>query len=478
MPHDRLIDRLPAPVITVDAWSEVRSANPAARRLLGPESVGARLTELVDPADAARVEAWVGSVLDGDPDRSVFLGPLEVTWSGQRRTCDLAAAVLRVGAESTLVVSIRDLTPLYADVQSAAHDPLTGVLNRAALYGRAGAVLAQAGGVLLFADLDDFKSVNDAHGHDAGDVVLVEAARRLVAVLGPEAVVARFGGDEFVAVLPGTPLAVGRERARRLVDAIRLPIPVGEEEILVSASVGVAEIDQVLGIDDAVRAADTAMYVAKREGRDQVVSFDDGLRSMAQRRASLIEENAVLRSAAVRYSVEARTDAGTGLPNLRRLLEDLALVHDRAVRDGAAYSVVFLDLDHFGTLNKKYGDAVGDETLVSVARVLTEVMREDEIVYRKGGEELVAILWGADLEGAAAAADRYRRALLDAALPHGGHDGTPVVTASFGVAQGPGAGEAADVLREASLCMLSAKADGRNRVSTVPLPVPEHPRSA
>ncbi len=481
--QDPSFRELPAPVLLVDPLGRICDANEAARRVLGDVAADAALPSLVEPQDAPRVEGWLASILDGEPGRSVFVGPLDVVWNARRRTVDLTGTALRGPDPARVLVALRDLTDVVADVRAtlsdvALLDGLTGLLNRAALLRRLAHVQGAGGGALLFIDLDRFKAINDQYGHPAGDAVLVEMARRITDCLGPRAVAGRLGGDEFLVALADVPLSVARVKAETLVDELARPMTIAGEKVVVSASVGVAELQPGMSIDSAIATADTAMYVAKREGKGHVVSFDEGLRTLAERRASLIEENNALRAAAVRYSVEARTDAGTRLPNLRRLLEDLALVHDRARRTGTSYCLLFLDLDYFGLLNKRYGDAVGDQTLVAVAETLTTVMREGEIVYRKGGEELVVVLWDAVLDGGVAAAHRYRQALVDAALAHGGHPQTPVVTASFGVAEGPGDGEAADVLRVASLCMLSAKKFGRNRVSIDPLPVPDHPRTA
>ncbi len=479
--HDDLLQQLPAPVLVVDALGRILEANEAAVRLLGRIGPETGLASLFELPDQRRVEAWLASILDGRPGRSVFIGPLDVAWNGAERTVDLTGTTLAGEGERVLVV-LRDLTAVYSEVGSMVRaissDPLTGLFNRTSMMRELKAGQAEGGGVLLFLDLDKFKHVNDTYGHEVGDQVLVEMARRLVESLGDAGVAGRLGGDEFLVLLTGVPLSVGRERARTLAAELAAPMSLAGGRVSVTVSVGVSELPPRMSIDAAISAADTAMYVAKRDGVGIVVSFDEGLRTLAERRASLIEENKALRSAAVKYSVEARTDAGTGLPNLRRLLEDLALVHDRARRSGTPYSLLFLDLDHFGLLNKRYGDAVGDQTLVAVAETLTRVMREGELVYRKGGEELVVVLWDTVQEGAVAAAHRYRQALVDAALAHGGHPQTPVVTASFGVAEGPGDGDVADVLRIASLCMLSAKKFGRNRVSIDPLTVPDHPRTA
>ncbi|MFN8146162.1 MAG: diguanylate cyclase [Candidatus Nanopelagicales bacterium] len=478
---DDLLQQLPTPVLVLDPLGRIQRANDAAVRLLGGIAAGTALASLVDIPDQQRAEAWLASILDGEPGRSVFLGPLDVVWNGAERAIDLTGTTLPGDSERVVVV-LRDLTPVYSELMSMVRaisiDQLTGLFNRTALMRELKARQEQGGGVLLYLDLDRFKAINDSHSHEVGDRVLAEIARRLTASLGDTGVAGRIGGDEFLVLLAGVPLSVGRERARGLAAELAAPMDIVGLSLTVTVSFGVSELLPGMSIDAAISAADTAMYVAKRDGKGNVVSFDEGLRTLAERRASLIEENKALRSAAVKYSVEARTDAGTGLPNLRRLLEDLALVHDRARRSRTPYCLLFLDLDHFGSLNKRYGDAVGDQTLVAVAETLTQVMREGEIVYRKGGEELVVVLWDTVLDGGVAAAHRYREALVDAALAHGGHPQTPVVTASFGVAEGPGDGDAADVLRTASLCMLSAKKFGRNRVSIDPLPVPDHPRTA
>lgn len=150
----------------------------------------------------------------------------------------------------------------------ARHDGLTGLLNRDGLFsatGSSGEAPIESGMTVFFVDLDGFKSINDAHGHEAGDLLLVQVARRLRAVASERALVARIGGDEFVIVDPlldGTPhewinLAIAViERPFDLTPVLRVNI---------GASVGftaVAEEDS--DVDLVVRRADLAMYAAKR----------------------------------------------------------------------------------------------------------------------------------------------------------------------------------------------------------------------
>ncbi|MBV9800729.1 MAG: diguanylate cyclase [Solirubrobacterales bacterium] len=158
----------------------------------------------------------------------------------------------------------------------AVHDPLTGLANRTLLRDRLEHALARSArenaltGV-LFIDLDNFKGINDAYGHAAGDAVLTELGARLRTAVRPGDTVARLGGDEFVVVCEGvddeSALAVGR----RLQEAIRLPVTAGEMRHSLAASIGIA-----LGKSDPaglLAAADAAAYRAKAGGRGRIEVF-------------------------------------------------------------------------------------------------------------------------------------------------------------------------------------------------------------
>ena len=158
----------------------------------------------------------------------------------------------------------------------AVHDPLTGLANRTLLRDRLEHALARSeretgATAVLFVDLDNFKQVNDAHGHAAGDATLVELGRRLQTAVRPGDTIARLGGDEFVAlcedVTEESALAVGQ----RLLEAIRLPFTAAGVEHQLSASVGIA-----LGHSDPdalLANADAATYRAKAAGRGRIELF-------------------------------------------------------------------------------------------------------------------------------------------------------------------------------------------------------------
>jgi diguanylate cyclase (GGDEF)-like protein len=125
--------------------------------------------------------------------------------------------------------------------------------------------------VLLYIDLDDFKPINDQHGHPVGDQVLIEVGRRISSVIGPHDVVGRLGGDEFAVIVAGTnDPSEGRDVADRIVQAIRMPLLVDGLRLTVQGSVGVAVGAQPLIPAVLVRQADEALYQAKQIGKNRV----------------------------------------------------------------------------------------------------------------------------------------------------------------------------------------------------------------
>lgn len=166
-------------------------------------------------------------------------------------------------------------------LRAASEDPMTGLKNRRYAKPFLSRVMANAAATncdyaVMMADLDHFKRVNDAHGHPAGDAVLIEAARRLRAALTPEDLLARVGGEEFMIVLPNVDSANIENRAQELCNAISAtPFQVygTDTPISVTISIGVVRggvAPQKSGVE-LIAAADAALYLAKTAGRNQVV---------------------------------------------------------------------------------------------------------------------------------------------------------------------------------------------------------------
>jgi diguanylate cyclase (GGDEF)-like protein len=162
---------------------------------------------------------------------------------------------------------------LVAEQHAARHDALTGLLNRRGFYHYGMAAVAEPAGeavAVLLLDLDDFKQVNDRFGHAAGDEVLGVVARRFARCAESD-IVARLGGDEFASLLavPPVDLAWVDRVTRRLTEVVSAPIRVGDDEVTVSASVGLAAVrgPEMAHFADAMRAADREMYRAKAASR-------------------------------------------------------------------------------------------------------------------------------------------------------------------------------------------------------------------
>ncbi|MEG3179358.1 GGDEF domain-containing protein [Sphingomonas sp. LT1P40] len=154
----------------------------------------------------------------------------------------------------------------HENAHRAAHDELTGLLNRAGFM-RAAAARAGIGGTLFYIDLDGFKPVNDRHGHEAGDAVLREVAARLAGIAGRHSQAARMGGDEFVLLTPMLSAGATERLGARIVEVIAgHGYALGSAEARIGVSVGAAAMTANDAIDDALRRADAALYGAKTRG--------------------------------------------------------------------------------------------------------------------------------------------------------------------------------------------------------------------
>lgn len=240
----------------------------------------------VDPADRDHVIACMQAYLRA-PEEPLQLEYRirhrdgQYRWMAARAIADLDEH----GKVCRLIGTMRDITEQKQVEQrvreAAQHDALTGLPNRALILEYASHLLAAADrkhsrGALLFIDLDRFKPVNDLYGHEMGDRLLREVARRMIACVRQEDLIGRIGGDEFVIVLPY--LGKGYTAptvARHVIAALNRPFIIDDLHLSISASIGISFYpSHGMTVDALLHRADLAMYHAKSRGRGDYQVFN------------------------------------------------------------------------------------------------------------------------------------------------------------------------------------------------------------
>ncbi|WP_062212151.1 bifunctional diguanylate cyclase/phosphodiesterase [Aureimonas sp. AU12] len=275
----------PTGIVRVDPLGHASYANPAALALFDVEDVRLSEAEALGAIDVVRrlVPADGSSLAARLFEGHRFEAEIALPAMTRHVMISISPRVTVEGV-STQVLSLTDITPLK-EARSrieflARHDHLTGLGNRAQLnaaWDRIEPQIAQGGRCvhLLALDLDHFKRVNDEHGHGVGDLLLKEVADRLHRCVGAQCQVFRFGGDEFLVLLDGASRREAIETAERIVACLGLPADVAGHKVQIGCSVGIASapLDGV-SRDQIHRAADLALYVVKRSGRNGVACFD------------------------------------------------------------------------------------------------------------------------------------------------------------------------------------------------------------
>jgi diguanylate cyclase (GGDEF)-like protein/PAS domain S-box-containing protein len=320
--HFRSLVQGSSDVIMIAAPSGVlRYVSPAAAGVYGrpaEELVGTELAHLIHPEDLGCVVHEVRRFLAADPVEEPTTR-IECRFrsggGGTSRSSETESGGGWLNVESTvnrhhggLIFNSRDVTErvrLQAQLQhNAEHDPLTDLPNRAlftkrvqhALSGRRASDrgVALRNTAVLFIDLDGFKAVNDTIGHQAGDELLVHAARRLQDSVRHGDTASRLGGDEFAALIAGdnTRDRDARERhilelADRLRTTLSQPYLIDGNDVRVNASIGVAFAEAGLGAGELLRNADLAMYRAKAGGKGRVELYKPQMQQDVARKAEL-----------------------------------------------------------------------------------------------------------------------------------------------------------------------------------------------
>lgn len=192
--------------------------------------------------------------------------------------------------------SLQETLAVISDlIHAATHDVLTGLPTRSLLLNRlehelTSADAGEAHVAVFFLDLDNFKLVNDSLGHDSGDELLCEVARRIsVCVEGdPRCIVSRIGGDEFVVLYPHATVEAEDRLAANVLASVTKPVQIGNREVVTSVSIGLASCAiGTLSAEQLLQNSDTALYAAKARGRNCMVRFNEELHARASRRMQI-----------------------------------------------------------------------------------------------------------------------------------------------------------------------------------------------
>src|SRR5882724_10852768 len=291
--HTLALDSLAEAIIATDAAGLITYINPAAERLTGSgasAAIGKTLEDIVgfvDETDRRLLSDPVRQALtSGAPVNLSRRALLLSRANGSERSIELSASPIRNDVKELIgaVVLLHDVTELRGPARQmsyqATHDALTGLVNRREFEGRLEEAIESGNRgdgqhVLCYLDLDRFKVVNDTSGHLAGDSMLREVAKVLRDAVRDSDTVARLGGDAFGMLLIGCPL----EKARQIADDVCRAVGdyrfVWKDKIFnIGTSVGLVEISRESGtLEELLAAADTACYVAKKQGSGRVVVY-------------------------------------------------------------------------------------------------------------------------------------------------------------------------------------------------------------
>ncbi|MEX3774315.1 putative bifunctional diguanylate cyclase/phosphodiesterase [Pseudomonas sp. MYb118] len=296
-----VLDNAAEGILVVDESGVIRFANPAMSRLLNATQQDLQDKEFLDYLQKPHIPLWADSELFCGYKRGETFrlhDALLRTATGQQLPVALSCAPLPA-EQHAMVVTVLDMSVvrhLHQQLEfQAVTDPLTGLLNRRGFYQTVENLLlrgerSDCAWVLMYLDLDGFKRVNDSLGHDAGDRVLRWVSEQLKACLRPFDILARMGGDEFTALLELEFPEQAAKIAEKLIERVSICQQIDGLDISLGASIGIATYpDCGANLDGLMRAADIAMYEAKRAGRQQYRFYDHDMNGRARSRLMLEE---------------------------------------------------------------------------------------------------------------------------------------------------------------------------------------------
>ncbi len=306
----------------------------------------------------------------------------------------------------TLILSITDISAEKEVEFLAIKDPLTKLYNRQFALEAISKLVEKnrrdgSYSAVLFMDIDRFKLINDVYGHDVGDEILKVVAERIMGGIRGADIPCRFGGDEFLVVLPDLGVSKrfaerrAKEIAKRLVEQISKPILLGGKEFIVTTSIGIVLFSSEIEASDAVKFADIAMYTSKENGRNRITVFSDGLKEKA-RKLEVVErelkKEVLNRSFNVFYQPIVRLNGGlklVGFEVLTRFKSKklssfslsylIKLVEENGLIDNLTLGVIekacsFLISSHMDgikiSVNVSYRDLMSDEFLENMEETI------------------------------------------------------------------------------------------------------------
>ncbi|QYG92172.1 EAL domain-containing protein [Iamia sp. SCSIO 61187] len=313
----------------VDSEGMIRYMSPAFRTALGrspDDHVHTALRSIAHPDDVSTLTTHLYQAATRPAHATSRFETRLLATDGSIREFEVVAANLVANeVVDGLALTMRDITDrkaLAAELSHQAfHDSLTGLANRALFADRVDHALHRrrrdpdCDVAVLFVDLDDFKAVNDGLGHGAGDALLRAVGERIVRCLRIGDTAARLGGDEFAVLLeddraPGEATTI----ANRILEALHVPVPVGDMDLGVVASIGVTVATSGSSTVGLLRDADIAMYEAKRTGKGRVCVFDPAMRDLASDRLSLQTDlSTAVETGQIRVVYQPIVDLETGL---------------------------------------------------------------------------------------------------------------------------------------------------------------------
>ncbi len=317
-------------VIVIDEQGRIQSLNPAAARAFGysaGEVAGKNIAVLIPEPHRSQHDGYIRHYLETGAGKVIGAGPREVEGLRKDGTVfplEVAVSEVRFGERRLFAGMVRDITQRKeAEARLtylAHHDTLTGLLSRTLFRDRAAQALHRAERAeklvaIMYVDLDRFKDINDSLGHEVGDNLLREIAKRITAYLRAGDTVSRLGGDEFAIVLENlSHINDAYGVAKKIIEDVTEPFELDGHEIRISTSIGVTIYpfdDQ--NLDGLLRDADAAMYRAKQLGRNQFQLYSTEMAPKVRMPADLEEdiEGAFARGELLVY-YQPRVDLLTG----------------------------------------------------------------------------------------------------------------------------------------------------------------------